>query len=57
VLAKILPGARNAALWDAYEKEFEGVARGSDEAFMDVFAKAFKAAYDQAAAEMKRGRR
>jgi type VI secretion system FHA domain protein len=54
VLAKILPGARNAALWEAYEREFEGVAKGSDEAFMDVFAKAFKAAYDKASAEMKR---
>jgi type VI secretion system FHA domain protein len=56
VLAKIMPGARNAALWEAYEKEFEGVAKGSDEAFMDVFAKAFKAAYEKSAAEMKRGR-
>jgi type VI secretion system protein len=56
VLAKIMPGARNAALWEAYEREFEGVAKGSDEAFMDVFAKAFKAAYEQTAAEMKRGR-
>ena len=54
VLAKIMPGARNAALWEAYEKEFEGVAQGSDEAFMDVFAKAFKAAYEKSAAEMKR---
>jgi predicted component of type VI protein secretion system len=44
-------------LWDAYQREFEGVARGSDEAFLDVFAKAFKAAYEQAAAEMKRGSR
>ena len=57
VLAKIMPGARNAALWEAYEKEFEGVAKGSDEAFMDVFAKAFKAAYEKSASEMKRGRR
>lgn len=55
LLARILPGAREAALWQAYEREFEGVARGSDEAFMDMFAKAFKAAYEQAAARMKRG--
>jgi type VI secretion system FHA domain protein len=56
LLAKIIPSARNAALWDAYQREFEGVARGSDEAFLDVFAKAFKAAYEQAAADMKRRR-
>lgn len=56
LLARILPGARDAALWQAYEREFEGVARGSDEAFMDVFAKAFKEAYEQASAQMKRPR-
>jgi type VI secretion system FHA domain protein len=56
VLAKIIPAARDAALWEAYEREFEGVAKGSDEAFMDVFAKAFRTAYEQAAADMKRGR-
>ncbi len=53
VLARILPAARNATLWEAYEREFEGVAKGSDEAFMDVFAKAFKEAYERTAAEMK----
>jgi type VI secretion system protein len=55
LLARILPSARNAALWDAYQREFEGVARGSDEAFLDVFAKAFKAAYEKAAHDMKKG--
>jgi type VI secretion system protein len=55
VLARIIPSARNAALWEAYQKEFEGVARGSDEAFLDVFAKAFKEAYEKAASDMKRG--
>lgn len=54
VLAKIIPAAREAELWNAYEREFEGVARGSDEAFMDVFAKEFKQAYERAAADMKR---
>lgn len=57
LLAKIIPSARNAALWDAYQREFEGVARGSDEAFLDVFAKAFRAAYEKASAEMKHGGR
>lgn len=47
LLSKILPGAKDAALWAAYEKEFSGVAKGSDEAFMDVFAKEFRAAYEQ----------
>lgn len=54
VLAKIIPAAREAELWKAYEREFEGVAKGSDEAFMDVFAKEFRTAYEQAAAELKR---
>jgi len=53
LLAKIIPSAREAALWQAYEREFEGVARGSDEAFMDVFAKEFRDAYQRAVAEMK----
>lgn len=47
-LTRILPGARDAALWQAYEREFEGVAHGSDEAFMDVFAKEFREAYERA---------
>lgn len=53
LLAKILASARDAELWKAYEREFEGVARGSDEAFMDVFAKEFRQAYEKAAADMK----
>lgn len=53
ILAKVLPGARDAELWKAYEREFEGVSRGSDEAFMDVFAKEFRTAYERAAAQMK----
>ena len=48
LLKKLLPAARNAALWQLYEKDFGGVARGSDEAFMDVFAKEFRKAYDEA---------
>jgi type VI secretion system FHA domain protein len=56
VLARILPSARDATLWQAYEREFEGVARGSDEAFMDVFAKEFRDAYERVAADMKNKR-
>ncbi|UYY57210.1 type VI secretion system-associated FHA domain protein TagH [Sphingomonas sp. S2-65] len=47
LLARILPRARDAALWQAYEREFGGVAQGSDEAFMDVFAKEFRRAYEE----------
>jgi type VI secretion system protein ImpI/type VI secretion system protein len=47
VLSKVLPAARDAALWQNYEREFSGVARGSDEAFMDVFAKEFRKAYEE----------
>jgi type VI secretion system protein len=56
LLAKVVPGARDAALWRAYEKEFGGVAQGSDEAFMDVFAKEFRKAYEDQAAKRPRGR-
>ena len=49
LLQKILPGARDAALWQAYEREFGGVAQGSDEAFMDIFAKEFRKAYEESA--------
>jgi type VI secretion system protein len=57
LLARILPGARASALWQAYEREFEGVTRGSDEAFMEVFAKEFRDAYERIAADMKAKRR
>ena len=45
MLARLLPHARAAALWRAYEDEFEGVVRGADEAFMDLFGKAFRVEY------------
>jgi type VI secretion system FHA domain protein len=53
LLARILPAAREAELWNAYVREFEGVARGSDEAFMDVFARQFRLAYEKADFDMK----
>ena len=46
LLSKVMPGSRDAALWKAYVKEFSGVAQGSDEAFMDVFSKEFRRAYE-----------
>ena len=46
ILSRILPGARDAALWNAYEREFSGVAQGSDEAFMEIFSKEFRRAYE-----------
>ncbi len=47
ILAKIFQDSRDAALWKAYEKEFGGVVQGSDEAFMDVFSREFRKAYDE----------
>lgn len=49
VLARILPGAREAALWNAYEREFDGVSERSDEAFIEVFAAEFRRAYEELA--------
>ena len=51
LMAKIFPDARDAALWKAYEKEFSGVVQGSDEAFMDVFSKEFRKAYEDLTAK------
>lgn|GEM_PF-1150196 len=47
LLGSILPGQRKAQLYEAYEKEWEALAGTSDEAFLDVFAKAFRKAYDE----------
>lgn len=48
-LKTVLPGQREAALWKAYEKQFSGVAEGSAEAFLEVFSKEFRRAYEEAA--------
>jgi predicted component of type VI protein secretion system len=45
LIARILPGARDAALWRNYEREFVAVKKESDEAFMEVFGKEFRKAY------------
>ena len=54
-LQRLLPGGREATLWATYEREFSGVAQGSDEAFMDVFAKEFRQAYDEQSRNRRRG--
>ena len=46
MIERIVPAARDAALWQAYEREFGGVAQGSDGAFLDLFAKEFRQAYN-----------
>ncbi|MDB5695592.1 MAG: Type secretion system domain protein [Sphingomonas bacterium] len=53
-MQRLLPGGRDATLWQTYEREFSGVAQGSDEAFMDVFAKEFRKAYDEQSRNRKR---
>ncbi|WP_343616385.1 type VI secretion system-associated FHA domain protein TagH [Novosphingobium sp.] len=44
---------RRAQHWDAFERDFEGVVRGADDAFMDLFAKEFRQHYDRHMADMK----
>ncbi|MBP2161039.1 MULTISPECIES: type VI secretion system-associated FHA domain protein TagH [Asticcacaulis] len=51
IMAKIFQDSRDAALWKAYEREFSGVVSGSDEAFMDVFSKEFRKAYEELTAK------
>jgi predicted component of type VI protein secretion system len=45
LIARVLPGAKDAALWQAYEREFDGEAKGSSDAFVEAFARGFAAAY------------
>jgi type VI secretion system FHA domain protein len=47
-LAGLLPGAREAALWRAFEIEFRTLAAESDAAYLDLFARQFRAAYERA---------
>lgn len=47
LLARIFPAFRDAALWRGYEREYVKVKNESDEAFMEVFAKGFRKAYDR----------
>ncbi|QCB43227.1 type VI secretion system-associated FHA domain protein TagH [Sphingomonas sp. PAMC26645] len=54
MIERILPAARDAALWQAYEREFGGVAQGSDEAFLEMFAKEFRQAYNEQSREAGR---
>jgi type VI secretion system FHA domain protein len=54
-LAKILPAFQDAALWRAYEKEFVAVKKESDEAFMEVFSKEFRKAYERQLREAAEG--
>jgi len=46
-LAKLIPAFRDAALWRNYERQYVEVKRSSDEAFMEVFAREFRKAYDR----------
>jgi predicted component of type VI protein secretion system len=46
-LSRIMPAFQDAALWRAYEKEFVAVKKESDEAFMEVFSKEFRKAYER----------
>jgi type VI secretion system protein len=46
-MAKLFPAFRDAALWRHYEREFAAVKKESDEAFMQVFAKEFRKAYER----------
>lgn len=47
VLARIMPSLQDAALWRNYEKEYVKVKNESDEAFMEVFSKEFRKAYER----------
>ncbi len=47
VMARILPALQDAALWRNYEREYVKVKNESDEAFMEVFAKEFRKAYER----------
>ncbi len=44
MLERDMPVARDAVLWQAYEREFGGMAQGFDEVFLDMFAREFREA-------------
>lgn len=46
-LKSVLPGAREATLWRAYETEFKAFADETEAAYLDLFAKHFKKAYER----------
>jgi type VI secretion system FHA domain protein len=46
-LKSVLPGSREATLWRAYETEFTALADESEAAYLDLFAKEFKRAYER----------
>jgi type VI secretion system FHA domain protein len=43
----ILPGAKEAALWRAFETEYRALAAESEAAYLDLFARQFRAAYER----------
>ncbi|GGI68110.1 phosphopeptide-binding protein [Polymorphobacter multimanifer] len=43
----LLPGAREATLWRAFETEYQALAAESDAAFLDLFARHFRTAYER----------
>ena len=47
IIARILPALQDAALWRNYEREYVKVKNESDEAFMEVFAREFRKAYER----------
>jgi len=47
ILGRIVPALQDAALWRNYEREYVKVKNESDEAFMEVFAKEFRKAYER----------
>ena len=55
MLARLLPGARDAGLWQAYETEFRSLANETEAAYLDVFAKNFKKAYSRNLARVDAG--
>ena len=46
-LKSVLPGSREATLWRAYETEFRAFADETEAAYLDLFAKHFKKAYER----------
>ncbi len=43
----LLPGSREAALWRAFEAEYKALAHESEAAYLDLFAKNFRKAYER----------
>lgn len=53
-IARLLPGQKKAALWEAFEREFARLADETEAAYVDLFAKYFRQSYERTSQERRK---